>query len=88
GISSPGRLSGGRRVLSVIQGDAVPQQFIPKLIKLYQAGQFPFDRLVKFYRFADINHAIADAKRGDTIKPVLRMTKRIAFSRKNCSSGL
>ena len=68
-------LSEGRKTIGIIQGDAVPQLFIPKLIALYKAGQFPFDRLVKFYDFADINKAIANAKRGDTIKPVLRINK-------------
>jgi aryl-alcohol dehydrogenase len=68
-------LAEGRRTLGIIAGDAVPQHFIPKLIKLYQAGQFPFDRLIKFYNFRDINQAIADAKRGDTIKPVLRISE-------------
>lgn len=68
-------LSKGRKTLSIIQGDAVPQHFIPKLIALYQAGQFPFDRLIKFYDFSEINRAIADARRGDTIKPVLRISK-------------
>jgi aryl-alcohol dehydrogenase len=38
-------------------------------------GMFPFDRLVKFYDFSEINKAIADAKSGDTIKPVLRISK-------------
>jgi aryl-alcohol dehydrogenase len=65
----------GRKTLGIIEGDAVPQHFIPKLIKLYQTGKFPFDRLIKFYDFSDINQAIADAKRGDTIKPVLRISK-------------
>jgi aryl-alcohol dehydrogenase len=65
----------GRKTLGIIQGDAVPQQFIPKLIKLYRVGEFPFDRLLKFYDFGDINQAIADAKRGDTIKPVLRISE-------------
>ena len=65
----------GRKTLVIIQGDAVPQHFIPKLIKLYQAGQFPFDRLLKFYDFSDINQAIADAKHGNTIKPVLLISK-------------
>ncbi len=64
-------LSEGRKTLGIIQGDAVPQRFIPKLIKLYRAGQFPFDRLIRFYKFSEINRAIADAKRGVTIKPVL-----------------
>lgn len=66
--------AGGRKAFGVIQGDAVPQRFIPKLIELYQAGQFPFDRLIKFYPFTDINRAIADARKGDTIKPVLRIS--------------
>ncbi len=65
----------GRKTLGIIQGDAVPQHFIPKLIHLYQAGQFPFDRLLKFYDFSEINKAIADSKRGDTIKPVLRISE-------------
>ena len=68
-------LPGGRKALGIIQGDAVPQKFIPKLIRLYQAGVFPFDRLIQFYDFGEINRAIADARRGVTIKPVLRMNK-------------
>jgi aryl-alcohol dehydrogenase len=75
-IATPGstqRLSKGRRVVGIIQGDAVPQQFIPRLIALWRAGKFPFDRLVKYYRFRDINKAMADVRRGVTIKPVLRI---------------
>jgi aryl-alcohol dehydrogenase len=71
GASAPGNLPRGRKVLSVIQGDAVPQKFIPKLIKFYQDGRFPFNLLVRFYDFAKINQAIADSKRGSTVKPVL-----------------
>ena len=75
GESGTDSLPEGRKTLGIIQGDAVPQHFIPKLIELFQTGQFPFDRLVKFYDFRDINQAIADAKHGDTIKPVLRISK-------------
>ena len=80
GASAPGWLPGGRQVLSVIQGDAVPQKFIPKLIKLHQDGRFPFDRLVKFYDFTKINRAIADSKRGSTIKPVLLISSEAMYS--------
>jgi len=75
-IANPGgdgSLPGGGEIRGIIQGDAVPQKFIPKLIALYQAGQFPFDRLLKFYDFQEINRAMADARCGDTIKPVLLM---------------
>ena len=75
GADGTDALAEGRRTLGIIQGDAVPQLFIPKLIELYRAGQFPFDRLVKFYGFSEINKAIADAKRGDSIKPVLRISE-------------
>jgi len=75
GGSGTDSLPGGRRVISVIQGDAVPQRFIPKLIGLYKRGKFPFDRLVKFYNFSEINRAVADAERGATIKPVVRIGK-------------
>lgn len=68
-------LTNGREVLRVIQGDAVPQQFIPKMIRLYQQGRFPFDRLIKFYPFTQINRAIRDSQRGSTIKPVLLIGK-------------
>ena len=74
GISGPASLPGGRKTLSIIQGDAVPQEFIPKLIAFYQAGQFPFDRIIKFYDFGEINKAITDSKRGTAIKPVLRIS--------------
>jgi aryl-alcohol dehydrogenase len=75
GETGTNSLPEGRKTLGIIEGDAVPQHFIPKLIELYQTGQFPFDRLIKFYDFNDINQAIADAKRGDTIKPVLRISE-------------
>jgi len=68
-------LSRGRKTLGIIQGDAVPQQFIPRLIELYRAGRFPFDRLEKCYDFRDINDAIADSRRGGAVKPVVRIGK-------------
>jgi len=74
GESGTDALPEGRKTIGIIQGDAVPQIFIPKLIGLYRAGKFPFDRLVRFYDFNDINQAIADARHGNTIKPVLRIS--------------
>lgn len=65
---------GGRRTIGIREGDAVPQSFIPYLIDRYRAGEFPFDRLIRFYDFREINQAMADARRGETIKPVLRIS--------------
>lgn len=41
----------GKTMMGVIEGDAVPNVFIPQLVEYYKAGQFPFDKLVKFFDF-------------------------------------
>jgi aryl-alcohol dehydrogenase len=67
-------MSGGKVVRGVVEGDADPDVFIPELIALYQAGLFPFDRLIRFYPLAEINQAVADGEAGRVIKPIVRMT--------------
>jgi Zn-dependent alcohol dehydrogenase len=64
-------LTKGYKIRFVNQGDSVSAEFIPKLIKMYQQGQFPFDRLGKKYAFEDINLAVEDSEKGRTIKAVL-----------------
>jgi aryl-alcohol dehydrogenase len=66
-------MSPGKAIRGIIQGDSVPELFIPQLIELHRQGRFPFDRLIKFYALDDINQAAADSESGVTIKPVLRM---------------
>ncbi|GAA2251855.1 NAD(P)-dependent alcohol dehydrogenase [Streptomyces amakusaensis] len=66
-------LLGGRSVRGIAQGDSVPRLFIPRLIDLHRAGRFPFDRLISFYGFEEINRAVADARSGAVVKPVLRI---------------
>ena len=61
----------GRTVKGIIEGDAVPDIFIPKLIELNRQGRFPYDKLIKYYPFEDINKAIEDMEKGLVIKPVL-----------------
>jgi aryl-alcohol dehydrogenase len=55
----------------IIEGDSVPQVFIPQLIDLWSQGRFPFDQLISNYPFADINKAFTDSEEGRAIKPVL-----------------
>ncbi|HLY58887.1 MAG TPA: NAD(P)-dependent alcohol dehydrogenase [Stellaceae bacterium] len=62
----------GRTLRGIIEGDSVPQIFIPRLIALYKAGRFPFDRLVKFYPLAAINEAVHDTESGRVLKAVMR----------------
>lgn len=66
-------LLGGKSIRGIVEGDSVARQFIPQLVELYQQGRFPFDKLVKYYSFEDINQAAADSAEGMTLKPIIRM---------------
>ena len=61
---------GGISVRGIVQGDSIPDEFIPSLVELYMQGRFPFDKLVTKYPFEKINEAIADQARGKVVKPV------------------
>ncbi|MDR3590921.1 MAG: NAD(P)-dependent alcohol dehydrogenase [Negativicutes bacterium] len=60
-------------ITGIVEGDSVPGVFIPRLLELYAAGEFPFDRLIRVYPLAEINQAVADAQNGVTVKPVIVM---------------
>lgn len=64
-------LLNGRSLRGVMEGDSVPQTFIPRLIELWRCGEFPFERLVRYFPLSDINEAVAAAERGELIKAIL-----------------
>ncbi len=80
GVVAPGtpvtldmdKIMNGRTVKGIIEGDAIPDLFIPKLVELYKQGRFPFDKLITFYPFDDINKAVEDMEKGRVIKPILK----------------
>ncbi len=61
----------GVGVKYITEGDADPQVFIPEMLAYYQAGKFPFDRLIKQFSFDQINEAAHASESGVAIKPVL-----------------
>ena len=63
-----------KTIMGVVEGDSVPDVFVPQLLDLYVQGRFPFDRLVTFYDFDQIGQAAAEAESGATIKPILRIS--------------
>ncbi len=64
-------MSGGKTVRGVIEGDAAPREFIPRLVELHAEGRLPLEKLIRRYEFEDIDVAFADAASGRTVKPVL-----------------
>jgi aryl-alcohol dehydrogenase len=74
-----GHLLFGRSLVGVVEGDAIPAEFVPRLIGLYQAGRFPFDQLIDLFPFERINEALDAVRRGDVTKAVLVMNNETAI---------
>ncbi len=63
----------GKTLTGCVEGDANSRVFIPELLNYYKAGRFPFDHLITFFDFKDIN-AIFDQGHAGVIKAVLKMS--------------
>jgi aryl-alcohol dehydrogenase len=66
-------LAMGRTLKGIVEGESVPDVFLPRLIELWQQGRFPVEKIMTRYDFDDIDRAAHDAEQGHAIKPVLRM---------------
>ncbi|KAK4052989.1 hypothetical protein OIO90_004113 [Microbotryomycetes sp. JL221] len=53
------------------EGDSNPPEFIPKLIKLFEQGKFPIDKISKQFNYKDLDKAIHAMHTGETIKPIM-----------------
>ena len=62
----------GRTIRGIVEGDSIPDVFIPQLIDLFMQGRFPFDKMVSFYSLDQINKAAEDSEKGKVIKAVIR----------------
>ncbi len=58
-------------LIGIIEGDSVPDVFIPELVDLHLDGTMPYDEFITTYPFEDINKALSDVRAHKVIKPVL-----------------
>lgn len=65
-------LLNGRTIMGIVEGDSIPDVFIPRLIEFYRAGKLPIEKMVTFYPFDRINQAAEDSEKGKTLKAILR----------------
>ena len=70
-LSVLGFLASGVTLKGVIEGDTIPDSFIPELYSWYEQGKLPLEKLVSTYNFEDINQAIDDQLAGKVMKPVI-----------------
>jgi aryl-alcohol dehydrogenase len=64
----------GKGIRGILEGESIPDIFIPQLIELNVQGRFPFEKLTKFYSLDQINQAAQDSEQGGTIKPIIRLS--------------
>jgi Zn-dependent alcohol dehydrogenase len=63
------------KVLGCKMGGSRPAEDIPRLAELYLGGQLKLDELVSgLFSFESVNEAIASARRGEQLRPVLVMS--------------
>jgi aryl-alcohol dehydrogenase len=65
------RLIEGRRIQGLIEGEAVPAEFIARMTRMWRQGIFPVDELCHGFGFAEINEAVAAMRDGWVVKPIL-----------------
>jgi Zn-dependent alcohol dehydrogenase len=61
----------GKRFIGAVEGDAIPTEYLPRMIGWYREGKFPIDKLVKTFKADDFMGAIEEMHTGVTIKPVI-----------------
>ena len=61
----------GQSVKGIIEGDSDPDVFLPELLKHYEEGRLPIDKLIKTFKLSEINEAIADQHSGGCVKAIL-----------------
>jgi len=58
-------------IIGIVEGDSVPNEFLPHLFDQFEAGQMPVDRLIETFPFENIAGAFEAMTNSTAIKPVL-----------------
>lgn len=62
----------GKTYLGSIEGSSIPRDYVPQMVKWYREGNFPLEKMVKFYKAEDFKKGLEDMQKGaDAVKPVI-----------------
>lgn len=61
----------GKRIVGIVEGDSVPDIFIPRLVDLIAQDKFPLAKLVTNYKLDEVNQACEDTENGVSVKPIM-----------------
>jgi aryl-alcohol dehydrogenase len=60
-----------KQYIGLAEGDSNPPVFIPRLIKLYEEGKFPMNKISKTFHYSELEAAIRAMHDGSVIKPII-----------------
>ncbi|RIV88248.1 NAD(P)-dependent alcohol dehydrogenase [Aurantiacibacter xanthus] len=66
-------MGGGRRVMGILGGDSDVGSFLVELLDYHVNGQFPYEKLIGYFDFSEINEAFHASEDGSVVKPVLKI---------------
>ncbi|KAK2686304.1 hypothetical protein QWA68_014508 [Fusarium oxysporum] len=66
----------GKVIRGTIEGDAVPAEYLPRMVQWYREGKLPINKLISFYKPENFETALKDMKIGKAVKPVIVCRKR------------
>jgi len=61
----------GKRFIGAVEGQVIPQDYVPQMVSWYREGRFPLDRLVKLFKVDGFEKAIEEMHHGSAIKPII-----------------
>lgn len=64
----------GKRIVGTLGGESQSSRFVPALLALHDQGRFPYTELIEYFGLTEINEAMDASRRGDVVKPVLRLS--------------
>jgi Zn-dependent alcohol dehydrogenase len=64
-------MDSGKKIIGAIEGQVVPQKYIPQMIEWHRQGKFPFDRFMKQYPANQFMEAINGMHTREVIKPII-----------------
>jgi aryl-alcohol dehydrogenase len=70
---APRALLGGRSIVGIVEGDSVPDLFLPRLFDWYRAGRLPVELISESFDFGRVADALRASQEGRVVKPILRM---------------
>ena len=57
--------------IGITEGDSNPPELLPFLIREYESGRFPVDRIAKTFGLGKFEEAIQAMESGEVIKPII-----------------